>query len=503
MNEKDIQNSLAEHLQQYTAQGIYPMHMPGHKRNLPMSIQTFFEKIWELDLTEVEGSDSLHHAKGIIKNAQDYAATVYNAKQSFFLINGSSCGILSAIWAVANPNKSKIIMAKESHMSAYNAVHINRLTPILIPSFPAVGVGGDQSRVFLQAGVDTNVLFQTIQTHHKEACAVFLTSPTYEGVLSDIASIVAYAHRYHLPVIVDEAHGAHLRFFEEFSGISSALSQGADIVVQSVHKTLPALTQTAILHLSKTSQINKERIQESLAIFESSSPSYVLMSSIDLAIRYMAQAKEEIQRLTAWKEEFYARCRAFRYVKIVQEYLIYPKSGSDAKNLDDTYMKNCTDKDTEIEREHMISVRWDSLKVVIYSNQLGASDLANILRKEYCIEPEMVSADYVLCMLTIGDSKEGVERLYLALSDLDQRLEQGFVCHSTLSKKVNLQSLCNAIAKHHIYAFPPDIPIVQRGERIGMEQIRRMEELLNKGIKVFGLDGYGEDIYTTWKERIR
>ncbi len=478
-------SGLSEKIHNYVQRDIYPMHMPGHKRNMPASLQEKLSRIWEMDLTEVEGSDSLHHAKGIIKEAQDYAASVYGAKESFFLVNGSTCGILSAIHACADSKRSKIIMAKESHMSAYNAISLNRLEPVLIESYTAGVYEADfasTTELTFSAGVNTKLLYSAIEKHHRDACAVFITSPTYEGMVSDIQNIAEFAHRHRLPLIVDEAHGAHLRFMKEFTGISSAINLGADIVIQSVHKTLPALTQSAILHLSDSKFTDREKIRESLMIFESSSPSYVLMSSIDLAIRYMAGAKREIGRLFQMRKEFYDKCRALQNVKVAQEYRIY---GDDDQC--DTFFPAV----------------WDMLKVVVYSKRLQGRELADLLRNDYLLEPEMAAGDYVLCMFTVGDTKEGIDRLYLALKDLDERMKSGFHGSRERPVRMDLHALCKMKAKRHIYAFPPDIPIVRKGERISISHIRKMEDALKKGLNIYGLEDYGKDIYSDGEERFR
>lgn len=492
----DFACSLAARLQEYVQSGIYPMHMPGHKRNMPDGIREKLQSIWTIDLTEVEGSDSLHHASGIIKDAHEYAAGVFGAGQSFFLVNGSSCGILASVRSVVREGRFKLIMAKESHISAYNALELNRLEGVLVESYAAEGYSHFSSKEEMhakarrcsvseealpcKAGVNTEALRLAIKEHHKEACAVFITSPTYEGIVSDIHEIAKMAHGYGLPLIVDEAHGAHLHFMKEYLGVGSAISMGADLVVQSTHKTLPALTQTAILHISKDSKyVDGEKVRESLSIFESSSPSYVLMSSIDLAIRYMVHARREIAAFMRRLEQFYEKCRNLHNVQVVREFI-----------LGETKLS------------------FDKTKVVVFAKGMTGLLISNILRTDYNMETEMATKDYALCMLTIGDTAEGIARFWDALHDLDGRLEKK---NEILWNQSNVQSramqawdddvydeagnasfekidsLCGTKAEQHVYAFPPDIPIVAKGEVFTQEHVRAIKEYVGMGMKIYGL----------------
>ena len=202
---------------------MYPFHMPGHKRRLDCDINPY-----TYDITEIDGFDNLHAAEGIIKEAEERAAALWGAKSSFFLVNGSTCGILAALSA-ALPKKGHLLMARNSHKAAYHAAYLRELqVTYLYPVFTEFGIQGGILPEQVEAALEAD---ESIE-------AVFLTSPTYDGIVSDIEKIAEIAHQHGIPLIVDEAHGAHLGFHPYFP--KSAITLGADVVIQSLHKTLPA-----------------------------------------------------------------------------------------------------------------------------------------------------------------------------------------------------------------------------------------------------------------------
>ena len=227
--------SLQKKLEEYYNKNYLPMHMPGHKRN----VELLGEKLpYIIDITEIEGFDDLHNPEGIIKNIEEKAKKLYKSEKSFILVNGSTCGILSGIRACVNTG-DKVLVARNCHKSVYNALEINGLNPIYI--VPEIE----------RDGIDRNISISDVKKkleENKDIKLIIITSPTYEGIISDIKQIVDIAHKYNVPVLVDEAHGAHLNFIDELKS-KEALNVGADIVVQSLHKTLPALTGTALLHI--------------------------------------------------------------------------------------------------------------------------------------------------------------------------------------------------------------------------------------------------------------
>ena len=452
--------NLQEKLEKYYNEDYLPMHMPGHKRNVGLLGEKFPYKI---DITEIEGFDDLHHAEGIIKNIQDKTRKIYESKRSFILVNGSTCGILAGIRSVINFG-DKVLVARNSHKSIYNAIEINGLEPIyMLPK-----IGSD--------GIDRNIDSKQVEEKLKEnndIKLVIITSPTYEGIISDIKSIVDVAHKYNVPVLVDEAHGAHLRFMENICD-KEALNLGADIVIQSLHKTLPALTGTALLHI-QGDLVKEENVARELSIFETSSPSYILMSSIEECLDIIEnRGKELFEEYQNNLKYFYSEAKKLKNLKIL---------GNEMENKD----------------------YYDFGKIVIKTNEtnITGKELANILRNDYKIELEMSSINYALAMTSICDSRENFERLLHSLRKIDERLEQKEeifnnydivlpkkeisileTIKNTNSEFKDYNELKGRISKEYIWVYPPGIPLITPGEVINDDIIRKIEEFEKAGIEV-------------------
>ena len=258
-------------LEEYSKAGYVPMHMPGGKRN------TEYASTSVLDITEIDGFDNMHNAEGIIKNASCRAAKLYGADKTLMLVNGSTAGILSAICG-ATKRKGKIIVARNCHVSVYNALIMAQLEPVYV--IPEV-----DNDTGIYSGVSLEQIRKCFE-NNRDAQAVIITSPTYEGVVSEVREIASYLHEKGIPLIVDEAHGAHFKFSEEFP--ESAVKAGADIVINSIHKTLPALTQTALLHISGN-YVDYDKVERFWNIYQTTSPSYILMASIDRCMRIIEE----------------------------------------------------------------------------------------------------------------------------------------------------------------------------------------------------------------------
>ena len=227
---------LDDALKNYTRENVYPFHMPGHKRQMDLLGDT---SPYSIDITEIDGFDDLHHADGILKDAQERAARIYHADETHFLINGSTVGILSAIFGVTQKGDT-ILVARNCHKSVYHAIDMNELNPVyLYPAFDS------------EAQLNTEISAEDVRTaleKNPKIRAVVIVSPTYDGVVSDVEAIAEAVHEKGIPIIVDEAHGAHFGFHPYFPENSN--TKGADLVIHSLHKTLPSLTQTALLHVN-------------------------------------------------------------------------------------------------------------------------------------------------------------------------------------------------------------------------------------------------------------
>lgn len=475
---KEKQPGLLERLTEYVGSDAYPFHMPGHKRReIPDGIPGGFPDPYGIDITEIDGFDNLHHAEGILKDAMDEAAAIYGTDRSWYLVNGSTCGILSAVFA-ATENGGKILTARNCHKAVYHAICLNRLEaeylyPEEITEFRINGgIRAEDVRKALEkdamrcAGNSGDVRGKITKIQ-----AVLITSPTYEGVVSDIRAIADAAHEYGIPLIVDEAHGAHLEYADQCHSFpKSALEYGADIVIQSLHKTLPCFTQTAILHV-KGKLVDQDRISRYLSMFQTSSPSYLFMAGMERCIRYMdGDGRNEMIRYEKRLERFMERMEGLQVLEVL---------------------------DREICGKYRTVAGWDPSKIVVSTmraEDFHGEELAETLRRKYHLEMEMTAPEYVIAMTSLMDTEEGFERLGTALLEIDgalrRRMESGRKekaasetpegLESKLSHPVRRMLICEAmdadtertafqdtvgkVSAEFVYLYPPGIPIIAPGE---------------------------------------
>lgn len=475
---KEKHPGLLERLTEYVGSDAYPFHMPGHKRReIPDGIPGGFPDPYGIDITEIDGFDNLHHVEGILKDAMETAAAIYGADRSWYLVNGSTCGILSAVFA-ATENGGKILTARNCHKAVYHAICLNRLEaeylyPEEITEFRINGgIRAEDVRKALEkdamrcAGNSGDVRGKITKIQ-----AVLITSPTYEGVVSDIRAIADAAHEYGIPLIVDEAHGAHLEYADQCHSFpKSALEYGADIVIQSLHKTLPCFTQTAILHV-KGKLVDQDRISRYLSMFQTSSPSYLFMAGMERCIRYMdGDGRNEMIRYEKRLERFMERMEGLQVLEVL---------------------------DREICGKYRTVAGWDPSKIVVSTmraEDFHGEELAETLRRKYHLEMEMTAPEYVIAMTSLMDTEEGFERLGTALLEIDgalrRRMESGRKekaasetpegLESKLSHPVRRMLICEAmdadtertafqdtvgkVSAEFVYLYPPGIPIIAPGE---------------------------------------
>lgn len=478
------EKALLEKLKQYGSSDYYPLHMPGHKRHI-----SHFGDPFAIDITEIDGFDNLHHAQGILLEAQKRAAQLYGAEESFYLVNGSTCGILAAVSA-ATQRGDTVLMARNCHKAVYHAVFLNGLhAEYLYPE-------ADMER-----GINGSILPEQVRRalegqEAQRISAVVITSPTYDGVVSDIRRIAAEVHRAGAVLIVDEAHGAHFPMHEYFP--ETSLACGADLVINSLHKTMPALTQSALLHV-QGSRIDRERLRQYLGIYQTSSPSYVLMAAMDRCVRLMQDRGEALFAV------FTERLEKMRLElgKMKRLYLV-------------------TGKESELS-----AFDYDRSKVLISTERCVYSgrELAEILRDEYHLEVEMDAPEYVTAIMTVSDTQEGFDRLTRALLEVDRELtetpktmrkikQQGHRWIKTLrslpknkevmtieaaanseAHAVWLRESAGCISAEFVYLYPPGIPLLVPGEQITQELLEEFSYYRKCGFELQGLADYaGEKI---------
>ena len=484
---------LINRLAAYARSDMYPFHMPGHKRrtgpedSFMNSCVDSFTNPFAVDITEIEGFDNLHHPEGILKDSMKWAADVYGADQTYYLINGSTGGILAAVCGSV-PRGGRILVSRNCHKSVYHGIYLNQLKTSYVYPQEIEGLG-------IQGGITAEDVDRMLN-RYMDTQAVLIVCPTYDGIVSDIEAIARIVHRAGLPLIVDEAHGAHFRYDAMFP--VSALDLGADVVIQSVHKTLPSLTQTALLHIKCNRPdggcyADRERIDRYIHMVQSSSPSYVLMASIENSIYQMEQT--DMAPYGKQLHKLRRRLGQMRHLRLADTGLI---GQAGIRDLDISKI--------------VVSTRGTCL----YPAEDGltgftGAQLDDILRREYHLEMEMCGADYVTAITTVMDSGEGLERLGDALTRIDSQLtDAGYKpdgrsgnqksvysmrCDTAMSMgeameenmaSVGLEDSAGCISGEFVYIYPPGIPIVAPGEWISRPILEVILEYRDKGLPVQG-----------------
>lgn len=456
---------------QYSRSNPAPFHMPGHKlgKGIP---KEFLKNLELLDVTEIRGTDNLHYPEGPVKEAQMLAAEAFGADRTYFLVNGSSCGIMAAILALCRPG-DKIIVGRDCHKSVINGIILAGAHPVYIkPEFDN------------NFGISTVTLPSAIEKaldNFPDAVGVLVTRPNYYGVCSDIEKIAQVAHERGKIVVVDEAHGAHLNFSGRLPG--SSIRLGADICVQSAHKTLPAFTQGAYLHV-RSQRVDLEKLEFNLRILQTTSPSYIIMVMLDIAREIMAKSGKSL------------------IDNLLDEIGIFRERINRLENVE------------MLSKDDIIGGDYDETRIVLNFRKTGITgfDADRILRDEYNIQIEMADFYNAVCIATIADRKEDFERLCSAVSEISSR----FAGNSSLpgniirelrmpklvlnpkeavmnkSERVALDRAVGRICTSVVTPYPPGIPVICPGEMVTEDIVEHVYTILKAGGAVNGLGANGE-----------
>ena len=453
---------IIEELNNIVDNKLISFHVPGHKLGKiydKLNYTNTLNKIYSMDTTEIPGTDNLHSPEGIIKESQERASEVFKSDETYFLINGSTCGIQAAIMALCPP-KSKIIANRDCHQSVINACILGDIDPVYINS----EVDKDTN---ILKGINIDDAIKVIDSN-LDAKAIILTYPTYYGMTYDLKRVCDYAHSKDIAVIVDEAHGAHLGLSEELP--KTALEEGADIVIQSTHKTLPSFTQSSMIHI-QGDRVNKEQLLSILKIIESSSPSYMLMASLEIAV------------------DIYNKYGT----KLMNELL---------NNIDK--LKNSFKENNSIEFYDTD----DKTKIFISTINMGliGYELETILREEYNIQVELSNYYGSLLICTIGNDNDDFKSLETALNEISEKyrtnknIEKIEYPNNIPVKKltpreafykekksVKIYESVGKICGEYIIPYPPGISLTSPGEIITKEIIDYILFCKEKGMNVSGL----------------
>ena len=471
-----MKEGISNRLKEYSGSDFYPFHMPGHKGNLKDGV---LAEVYQYDITEIDGFDNLHQPRSLLKDAQVRAAELYHSEETYYLVNGSTGGILSAVSAVAGRG-DKLIIARNCHKAVYHAAFLNRMElyyvyPEIIKEY---GMAGQ---------VRAQELEDVICSASREKggggiAAVVITSPTYEGIVSHVGELAKTAHKYGIPLIVDQAHGAHFGIHPAYP--KSAVEEGADVVIHSVHKTMPAPTQTALLHRNGT-LVSKDILRKYLGIYQTSSPSYLLMAGIDDGVAFAArEGYGSLDRLLSMRKDFLEGLAGCAHIRVCP--LTEPGK--------------------------LVAGAWDC--------SITGQALYDVLRENYHLQMEMASGCYVVAILTMRDKWEGMERLRDALLEIDKSLsgdkaDSSFMegrpafrkarlpvigkdyrpevnlslwqAYLALNVERSLEEAVGWTAASFVYLYPPGIPLLAPGEEVGAEMVELIIAYINNGYNLLGV----------------
>jgi arginine/lysine/ornithine decarboxylase len=448
--------------------------MPGHKGGLgfleTLKGKMLYENFIKADITEVEGVDNLHHADGIIKESQQLLSEYYGSVKSYFLVNGSTSGNLAMIFSVFNEG-DKIIVERNCHRSIFNAIVMRKLKPVYIKN-------KIHSKYDAPLPLDKEH-FSCLINENKDAKGIIVTYPNYYGICLDLPYVINIAKKYGMKVLVDAAHGAHFGASKLLP--ENPLKMGADMVVMSAHKTLPSLTQTAFLHIGKEVDISK--VDFYVSAFLSTSPSYMLLCSMDYARFYIEKYGTE------------------HYDKLIK---ICQTNRKKINSLGRFYILGEEDlRDTSVSYDNGYTIDLTRYILNVPKGYSGHK-LLDYLR-ENKIQAEMSDSRNVVLIFSTFNKEQDFKKLYIALKNCDMNiLKQDYVDlidydmpmsvmypyevmdrEKTMVELKDSQGKISAVA---IVPYPPGIPIVMPGEKLGEKSIAVIQYYIQANVTVLGIN---------------
>ncbi|MGB3534515.1 MAG: aminotransferase class I/II-fold pyridoxal phosphate-dependent enzyme [Microcoleaceae cyanobacterium] len=461
-----------------------PFYAPGHKRGVGISqylTEVMGQSVFTVDLPELPELDNLYQPCGVIQQAQTLAAEAFGAQQTWFLVNGSTVGIIAAILATCNPG-DKIIIPRNVHQSV--------ISGLVLSGAQAIAIDPDYSTAWDLAYSITPEAIEQALNQHPDITAILIVYPTYEGICGDISRIAQIAHQYNIPLLVDEAHGPHFAFHPNLP--LSALAAGADLTVQSTHKILGAMTMASMLHV-QGDRINRSRLAQALQQVQSTSPSYLLLASLDAARHQMATMGEKLMSDTL-KLAGVAR----RQLQQIPKISVFPTSSSPSLNPE------TTEKTTGF-------IDLDLTRLTVNISQLGLSgyEADEILHQHLGITAELPTLNCLTFIISLGNTQADIDQLIKGLTTLVNDCDRTSECmgHSpkiqlmsptTLSVidpriaffapniALRLSESIGYISAEQICPYPPGIPILIPGETITQERVNLLQTLLKLGATLTG-----------------
>ncbi len=481
----DDQMPLVKNLLNYIDEQNVRFHMPGHKGGKGFSTE-FLKNLAGMDITEIPGSDNLHNPEGAIAEAQSLAAQAFEADHSYFLVNGSTCGIHAMIMAACPPG-SKLLVPRNCHKSVWNALILGDIQPIYLQP------GYDACRHII-----TQISPQQVEKaldNHPDAAGLILVHPNYYGMCSYIKEIAQIVHNRGKVLLVDEALGAHFPFHPDLP--PSASEAGADLWVQSAHKTLPAFTQTAYLH-GREGRVDFSRVEEILRIFQSTSPSYILMASLDWARNIMAsQGKELLAKLMDTLRE--TRIKLERIgIPCLQQTCWDEVSALDPTRLVlDLRNINITGYEAEeILRGRGIQVEMsDCFHVVLICRIIDTQREMDALVKACSSMIKDVQKKSSKALNQHKIPNYTIPRISLSISrEIPKQMLSPREAFYSKTEKIPLKESIGRISAVAAGAYPPGIPRYCPGELIEAEGVEELIQIKKLGGTLFGITTEAEDM---------
>lgn len=475
MNQKSA--PIYEALEYFRKKRVVPFDVPGHKRGRgnPELVELLGEKCVGLDVNSMKPLDNLGHPVSVIREAEELTAEAFGAAHAFLMVNGTTSAVQSMILAVCKAG-DKIILPRNIHKSVINALVLCGGVPVYVEAKvnPKIGIA---------LGVEVEEI-RRVMDENPDAVAVFINNPTYYGVCSNLPKIVEMAHERGMKVLVDEAHGTHLYFGEELP--VSGIAAGADLAAVSMHKSGGSLTQSSILLCGEN--YDAEYMRQIINLTQTTSASYLLLSSLDISRRNLAlRGRESFAKVSRMAE--YAR----NEINAIGGYYAYGRDMIDGDSVYD----------------------FDVTKLSVYTQGIGLTgiEVYDLLRDEYDIQIEFGDIGNILAYISIGDRMQEIERLVGALEDIKRvygKEDKDLYCGDFIQPEVVLtpqkafysekeqvpvEDCAGRICGELVMCYPPGIPILTPGERITDEIIEYIQYAKEKGCSLQGtLDPYVEKI---------
>lgn len=453
---------LVQALQDFHNRKPVSFHVPGHKSGALSDLPVAMRQALAFDVTELTGLDDLHEPAEAIKQAEDKLSCLYGSDRSFFLVNGSTVGNLAMLYATVQPGDS-VIVQRNTHKSIFNALELTGANPVFLSP--------DWHKQTQTAGTVSLRSVKEALTLYPNVKAAIFTTPTYYGVVNkDLGAIIEVCHSNNIPVLVDEAHGAHFIVNEAFP--KNALELGADLVVQSAHKTLPAMTMASFLHI-RSQFVKSERVAHFLQMLQSSSPSYLLMASLDDA-RYYAETygEQDYESFQIYRRNLIRGLCEIEYIEVVETddelKLLIRATGHTGFVLQEALEQ----QDVYVELADLYQVLLVLPLVKAKHVEQCAAVIDKFRQAMNCVVEKEATAVQINDILPISSPSSVV---YTATQ-----------LHTMDTEWLNIQWTTGRVAAEAVIPYPPGIPLLCAGERVCQQHIVQMHDLLLNGCKFQG-----------------